>query len=185
MTLHRLAVGVALGLVLTVSTGWADGNFHGKQIPVKGSFAGSFSPLAFDANSDGQKASLDLTTATGNLGPLTTQCVSEYLPALPTPVTCPSGTVEFPLIKSMCLSHNSITLDQLVTLYSSGSSCVDMNSPTFTAKLQGNFVTGTGRYAGATGPVQSQATGFFFDCDPAGGCFGSENGTFSGTMNVE
>lgn len=184
MTIHRLAVGVTV-VILTVATGWADDDSHGKQIPVKGSFAGSFSPLAYDSNSDGQKASLDLTTATGNLGPSTTQCVSEYLPPLATPVTCPSGTVEYPLIVSMCLGHNSITLDQLVTLYSSGSSCVDPNTGTFAAKLQGNFLTGTGRYAGATGPVQSQATGFFFACDPARACFGSENGTFSGTMNVQ
>ena len=182
MSMHKLAVRITLGLMLTAATSWAGDDSHGKQIPVNGSFAGSFSPLAFDENNDGQKASLDLTTATGNLGPFTTQCVSEYLPALTENVTCPSGTVEFPLIKSMCLSHNTITLDQLVSLYSSGASCVDMNSPTFTAKLQGNILTGTGRYAGATGPVQSETTGFFFDCDPTGGCFGSENGTVSGTL---
>jgi len=182
MSMHKLAVRITLGLILTAATSWADGNSHGKQIRVKGSFAGSFSPSAFDVNNDGQKASLDLTKSTSNLGSSTIQCQSEFLPALLTPITCPPGTVEFPLIASNCVGTDSITLAQLFSFYSSGSSCVDPNTGTFSAKAQGDFVTGTGRYAGASGPVQSQATGFFFACDPAGGCFGSENGTFSGTL---
>lgn len=183
MTLHRIAVGITLGLMLTVATGWADDDrSHGKQIRIKGSFAGSFSPSAFDFNSDGQKAGVDFTTSTSNLGSATNHCQSEYLPALPTPITCSPGTLEFPLIAINCVSTNTITLEQLFAFYSSGSLCVDPNTGAFTAKVQGDFVGGTGRYTGATGSVQNRTTGFFFVCDPAGGCFGNETGTFTGTL---
>lgn len=121
MTMHRLVMGTILGLMLTVATGWANDKSHGKQIRVKGSCAGSFTPSEFDSNNDGQKGDVDLTTLTSNLGPSTSQCLSELLPPLPTPVTCPPGTAEFPLLASNCVSTDPNTLDQLAVIYSSGS----------------------------------------------------------------
>jgi hypothetical protein len=158
------------------------GSVEAKEIKIKGSFAGSFSPSEFDFNQDGQKTSLNLVTGNGTLGPFTSQSQSEYQFPLPVPVTCPSDTVEFPLAGSNDVGTHTSTGDQLWSFSSSGTLCVNPSTGVFTFQGTYDYFGGTGRFTGATGSVQVTGTGLFHICDPAGRCFGNQTGTFTGTL---
>jgi len=178
MHLHKLAIGMTVGFILSMVTG----SVEAKEIKIKGSFSGSFSPSEFDFNQDGQKASLNLVTGSSTLGPFTGQGQSEYTLPLPAPVTCPSDTVEFQLMGSNSVQTFTLTGDQLLGFSSSGTLCANFATGTFTFQQTGNIFGGTGRLTGASGTAQSKGTGLIHVCDPAGRCFGNQTGTFTGTI---
>jgi hypothetical protein len=178
MHLYKLALGMAMGLILSVGAG----SVEAKQIKIKENFSGSFSPSGFDFNQDGQKASLNLVTGSSTLGPFTAQSQSEYALPLPAPVTCPSDTVEFQLMGSNSVQTFTLTGDQLLSFSSSGTLCANFVTGTFTFQQTGNYFGGTGRLTGASGSTQAKGTGLFHVCDPAGLCFGNQTGTFTGTI---
>jgi hypothetical protein len=180
MHLYKLAIGMMVGLILSVVAG----SVEAKELKIKGSFSGGFSPSDFDFTQDGQKASLNLTTSKSNLGRFTHQNQSEYLLPLPAPVTCPQDTVEFLLRGSNTVATNTSTGDQLLSIGNSGTLCVNPSTGTFTFQVTENYFGGTGRFTGASGSVQISGTGLFHVCDPAGRCFGSETGTFTGTLTL-
>jgi hypothetical protein len=121
-------------------------------------------------------------TGTSTLGLFTVQNQSEYYLPLPAPVTCPSDTVEFQLIGSNSVQTFTLTGDQLLSISTSGTLCANFATGTFTFQQTGNYFSGTGLLTGATGSAQSKGTGLFHVCDPAGHCFGSQTGTFTGTI---
>jgi len=176
MQLQKLAMGVTLGFLLSVVAGTVEA----KQLKMKGSFSGSFAPSEFDFNQDGQKAGLNLVT--GTLGRFTGQGQSEYQLPLPTPVTCPSDTVEFPLMGSDSVTTDTSSGDQLWSFSGSGTLCVNPLTGVFTFQGTYGYFGGTGRFAGATGSTQVKATGRYHVCDPANRCFGNQTGTFTGTL---
>lgn len=180
MNMHRIAVGITLGLILTVATSWAGDNSQSKQRKIKGSFSGSFIPSGMDLNNDGQKASINLVTGTSNVGPFTSQSTSEYAPALPAPVTCPSDTVEYPLAGGFSVDTDPKTGDQLFGYFSAGTLCINPTTGVFSSTTQVIYFGGTGRNTGATGSSQASTTGLIFLYDPvSGGSFGSQTGTFT------
>lgn len=181
MHLYKLAIGMTVGVLLSVAAGWAEA----RQIHIEGTFSAVFSPLDSDANNDGIKAGLVVVTGRSIGGRrFTGQTRSEFLSALPAPVTCPSGTVEFPLLVANSVSTDVLTGDQLFSYSTVGTSCVNPVTGAYT--YQGTFIYfgGTGRMAGATGSSQANTSGFFHICDPTDGCFGSETGTYTGTLTL-
>jgi hypothetical protein len=178
MQLHKLAIGMTVRFILSV----AAGSVEAKQIKVKGSFSGSFSPSDFDFNQDGQKADSNFVTGTGALRRFTGQGQSEYQLPLPAPVTCPSDTVEVPLMGSNAVSTDTRTGDQLWSFSGSGTLCVNLSTGVFTFQGTYDYFGGTGRFTGASGSVQVKSTGLFHVCDPANRCFGNATGTFTGTI---
>jgi hypothetical protein len=178
MHLHKLAIGMTVGFILSVVAG----SVEAKQIKIKGSFSGSFSPSEFDFNQDGQKAGLNLVTGTGTLGRFTSQTQTEYQLPLPAPVTCPSDTVEFPLMGSNSVTTDISTGDLLLSFSSSGTLCVNPSTGEFTFQGTSDYFGGTGRFTGARGSIQANGGGLYHVCDPANRCFGNQTGTFTGTL---
>jgi hypothetical protein len=121
-------------------------------------------------------------TGTGTMGPFTGQGQSEYQLPLSAPVTCPSDTVEFPLMGSNSVTTDTHTGDQLFSFSSSGTLCVNLSTGAFTFQGTYDYFGGTGRLTGATGSAQVKGTGLYHVCDPANRCFGSQTGTFTGPI---
>ena len=85
MNIIHLTIGIGTVLILAGSLSRADA----AQIPIKGTFSGSFVNTQIDTNNDGRKASLGTRGMKGTFGPATGQAMLEY--ASPSPGTCPNG----------------------------------------------------------------------------------------------
>ena len=71
MHMYRLALGITIGLMVTVATGWAADS--PKENKIHSTFACSFVPSTFDNNGDGLTAGLNQCTGKGDGGPFTSQ----------------------------------------------------------------------------------------------------------------
>ncbi len=179
MHLYKLAIGIILGVLLSV----ASGSVEAKELKIQGSFYGAFSPIDSDGNNDGLKASLNLVTGRGNLGRFSGHAQSEVLPPLPAPVTCPAGTVEFPYLGIAGITTFINKGDQLFSFKGHpGTLCANFATGTFTFQITETYYGGTGQFTGATGSVLTTGSGHYSFCDPAEQCFGSQTGTFTGTI---
>jgi len=180
MHMYRLALGITIGLTLTAATGFADDN--PKEKKIRSEFACGFVPSTFDNNGDGMLAALNQCTGKGDGGPFTVQTLSELLPPLPGPVTCPQGTTEFPYEAIWGVTTNSNTFDQLLTGLEAGSLCLNPDGFTFTFDYTGFIFRGTGKLTGAQGTFETKGTGSFLTCDQAVRCIGNSSGTTEGTL---
>jgi hypothetical protein len=184
MRVYRLAVGITVGLMLTVATVWAaDGP---KAKTIRSEFACSSVPSTFDNNGDGITATTHQCIGKGTGGPFTSQGVSELLAPLPAPVTCPQGTIEYPYEAIFDVATNSNTFDQLIAgdVQPPGAFCLNPNGLTFTFDVTYFFFRGTGKLDGAQGgsTIHSQGTGSIVACDPAGLCVSNYSGTSETTL---
>jgi hypothetical protein len=181
MYMHKLAMSLTVGLMLTVAASGAEA----RQIHLRGTFSDTFSPLDSDVNNDGEKAALATGTSRNIGGRRSTfQSRNEFLPALPAPVTCPNDTLELPLLISNTVSTDVLSGDQLFGYSTAGTSCLNPLTGAFTFQGTEIYWGGTGSLTGATGSAQVNSSGFLHICDPAGGCFGNETGTYTGTLTV-
>jgi len=181
MRVNKLTMGITIGLMLTVATGWAqDGS---KEKKINSSFSCSSVPSTFDYNGDGIPAGSDQCIGKGSGGPFTIQGVSELLAPLAAPVTCPQGTTEYPYEATFHVSTNSNTFDQLITgNEQSGTLCLNSDGFTFTFDITDFIFRGTGKWEGAQGSYRTTGTGSFVACDQAGRCITNSSGTSTGTL---
>ena len=181
MQIYRLAAGMTVvGLMLTVTTGWAGDSPREKKIQT--SFACSAVPSTFDYNGDGITATLNECKGKGSGGPFTTQGLGEHRAPLAAPVTCPPGTTEYPYEATFAVVTNSNTFDQLITgNEESGVFCLNPNG-TFTFDVTDYIFRGTGKLTGAQGLIESKGTGSIVTCDQAGRCISNYAGTSEGTL---
>jgi hypothetical protein len=182
MSMKKLAVGLALGLVMAVAIRSA----QAEDIPFAGHLSGGSIPTEIDTNGDGLKASFGLggvisrpeeTVARGMF-----QIVVEFLPALSENVTCPAGNLEFPLLQGHGILRSGHTGNLVFLEYTSGTSCVDPTTDTSSFSGEGFIAGGTGRFEGATGSFAVDSTGTTLVSDPAGHEFGSQTGEITGTV---
>ena len=179
MSMKKLAVGLALGLIMVVAIESA----QAEEMPFTASASGGSIPTEIDTNGDGVKASFELggvITREDRRGHF--QIVSEFLPALSQLVTCPAGNLEFPLLGGHGFLRSGRTGSLIFLEYTSGTSCVDPTTDTSSFSGEGIITGGTGRFEGATGSFEANSTGTTLVSDPAGHEFGSQTGEITGTV---
>ncbi len=120
--------------------------------------------------------------ANTTLGRFFFQREGELLAPLVTNVTCPAGTLEFPLLQTHAVLTKETTGEQLFLTYTSGTNCLDRTTLTFTVDTQGTFTGGTGRFVNAEGPFEDNGTGTVLVLDPQGHAFGNITSTLTGTL---
>jgi hypothetical protein len=180
MNTKRLVIGLAMVLGLAGVTRDA---VAGEQ-QLSGSFAGSSVSIALDTNGDGMTAVLSMGRGKTNLGSITFQTVGESAARLPAVNTCPSGHWEFPLL----MAHGVLQLDDsgnlLFAHWTSGVTCFDPITATFTTRGKGTFEGGTGKYAKATGSFATTTTGKPLVADRAMHEFDYLAGQVTGTIII-
>jgi hypothetical protein len=89
MNRKSLTIGLMLSCVIALGSSKAEAG----QLPLKGSFSGSFVNTQSDTNGDGQKGGLSSGGFKGTLGSGTFQAVNEFV--FSGPGTCPNGNEGF------------------------------------------------------------------------------------------
>jgi hypothetical protein len=158
------------------------GRAEAKQHQFISHYAGTGVDGVIDTNGDSQTASVNTGIATTTLGRFVFQGEAEFLPPLKTNVTCPTGTLEFPLLQVHSALTDQHTGEQLLLTYTSGALCFDPTTLTDTLHAQGTFSGGTGRFVEATGPFEDNSTATLLVVDPHGHAFANESGTVTGTL---
>lgn len=185
-------VGGAVGLIMMLGPILAirdtearhrqQGKFRGE---IRANFSGSSvtrgTPI--DTNGDGVTASLGLFAWKSNLGMGTTQAVTETS-ASPSPVNtiCPSGNLEFPMVMGRYVARLESSGDLIFARYT-GTICVDPATGIASASHEGDIIGGTGRFEGATGSTELNATLTTLVSDPARNSFTSVTGTVRVTID--
>jgi hypothetical protein len=167
-------------LVFGLAGGTNDG-IAGEQ-KISGSFAGSMVNSQIDSDGDGMHAILSTGRGKTNLGLAMFQTIGENAARLPNVKTCTQGHWEFPLLMSHGVMQFDDSGDQILVKYTSGVTCYDPATRRFTSTIKGNFVGGTGKFAEASGPIESTSTGYRFVVDPTDHEFDSFSGQFVGTI---
>ena len=179
-------IGATIGFLLVAGISWAEA----KDIPLKGTFAGTFLGTQMDlfplGNPDGVAAGWQTAEVTGNLGKRTNQSVIERVPTGPTQA-CPGGVFIIDAQNGIGFGTGTGTWpngDQIYSQIVTGTACFD-TAGRFTSTDTSRIAGGTGKFAGASGTVEQTGTGFiqYFDAkaNPAQG-FGSFSGEFEGTL---
>jgi hypothetical protein len=167
-------------LMLAGTLSWA----HAAELPLKGTFSGTYVNTQSDTNHDGQKASLGNIGTQGTFGPGTAQAVAEY--AFSSPGPCPDGSAGFlfPLVPGTGHGIQRIdsTGDLIVAEFIAGVICFDPTTELQFFTVEGRFTGGTGRFAGATGAATITGTAKTLFEDAAGNFFGEQHGTVEGTL---
>src|SRR5712692_3671900 len=150
-------ISIALVLMLAGAVGRAEA----KSRHFVSHYGGSAVDGVIDTNGDGRTASVITGIWNTNLGRFLNQGEGETLPPLKTNVSCPAGTVEFPLLQGHDVLIQQSTGEQLFLTHTSGATCFDFTTPTlpFTYHTQGTFSGGTGRFVDAAGPFENNGTG--------------------------
>jgi hypothetical protein len=178
-----LIIGIAAGLLFTVCFGDAKAE-HSR--PNNGKFAGTSLGTRIDLNDDGVPASWSTAELTGTLGKSTGQAVVESVPTGPTS-ECPGGVSIVDASNGIGFGANTRTFpngDQLYTQLLTRTQC-GLGGGKFTTSDTWTVVGGAGKFEGASGTVDIQATSFCqaidLNANPVQ-CFGSFSGEFEGTV---
>ena len=187
MTRKSLTIGLMLSCVIVLGSGKAEAG----KIPLKGSFSGTFVATQTDTNGDGQKAAFASVGTKGTLGSGTIQGVNEFV--FSGPATCPNGNAgfEFTLLRPLLpaapaqfVQRIDSTGDLIFSEQTSNTLCFDPVTLIQFASGTSNITGGTGRFEGATGTVEFEATAKTLFEDAAGNFFGEQSGTYTGTINT-
>jgi hypothetical protein len=180
MSIIHLTIGIGTVLILAGSLSRADA----AQIPLKGTFSGTFVNSQIDTNNDGRKASLGTRGMKGTFGPATGQAMLEY--ASPSPGTCPNGNAGVILTLVPGTGHDVARLtstgDLIIGEYTAGALCVDTSTGIQFFTLTEQVTGGTGRFAEAKGSITITGTSMRLFADAAGNFFGTSSGTYEGTL---
>ena len=183
--LCHLTIGVGLML-------WGTGIFSradAAEIPIKGTFSGTYVNTQIDTNNDGLKAALAILGAKGTFGPSTIQGVNEIV--FSGPATCPNGNAgvgftllrpQLPAAPTNFVQRFESTGDLLFSEQTSLTLCFDLTTQIQFASGTANFTGGTGRFEGATGTFTFEATLRTLFEDAVGNFFGEQSGTTEGTL---
>lgn len=180
MSMQRLVVGLAIGLGLASVTR----NAAAGEQQLSGSFGGSSVSIALDTNGDGMTAVLSMGRGKTSLGPITFQTVGESAARLPAVSTCPSSNWEFPLLMAHGVLQFDDSGDLLFANWSSGVTCFDPITTTFTTRGKGTFEGGTGKYVKATGSFETTTTGKPLVADSAMHEFVYQAGQVTGSITT-
>ena len=180
MNVRHLTISIGIVLVLVGAFSRADA----AQIPLKGTFSGTFVNTQIDTNNDGRKASLGTRGMKGTFGPATGQAMLEY--ASPSPGTCLNGHAGVILTLVPGTGHDVARLtstgDLIIGEYTAGALCVDTSTGIQFFTLTEQVTGGTGRFAEATGSITITGTSMRLFADAAGNFFGASSGTYEGTL---
>ena len=179
---QRLIIGAAIGFLLVAGLS----RVEAKEIPYKGTFAGTFLSSRIDRNDDGVPAGWETGALTGTLGKRVYQGVSEAVPTGPT-AACPGGVFIIDTQNGKGGGTYTETFpngDQLYGRVLTRTFCSN-GVGGFTGSSTLSYVGGTGKFAGASGNVENSFAGFYqaFDANavPRQG-FGPFSGEFTGTL---
>jgi len=177
---HKTQKTVALGLVMTVASGTATAF----ETPYKGTISGTFISTQIDAiPGDGVRAILgSFAVTTRRLGQITSQALTEDVPAATPSGNCPAGTETEFTLGSGRGSHRFPNGDLLFLKVLQRTGCLDFDTLTFTTREAGEFAGGTGQFAEATGSWKISGTAKLLVVDPALEFFGSFSGKLRGTI---
>jgi hypothetical protein len=189
MTTKSIVIGVALGLVMTVTVGRvaaSETQHHGTiKTPYRGTISGTVTSTQIDAihPGDGAKGVLGIfAVTTHNLGQVTAQALVEDIPASRPSGTCPEGTdAEFTL-GTVRSAHRFPNGDLLFLNALTRTACIDFDTLTVNIHETGEFNGGTGQFAQATGSWKITGTAELWVIDPAVQFFGPFSGKLRGTI---
>jgi hypothetical protein len=159
-----------------------------EQLPVKGTFSGTFTSTQINTDGIGFKAGLNTIGTKGTLGSGTSQGIDEI--AFSGPATCPNGNAGFgfTLLPSPPGSAWSVvgridsTGDLLFSEYTSLTLCFDPTAGIQFFHGTESITGGTGRFVGATGTSEFSGTAKTLFEDAAGNFFGEQSGTYTATI---
>jgi hypothetical protein len=186
MNRKNLMIGLTLSCVIALGSSKPEAG----QLPLKGSFSGTFVNTQTDTNGDGQKAFFTSVGVKGTLGASTTQGVNEFV--FSGPLNCPNGNPGFgltllrpllPAAPAQFVQRFESTGDLVFSEQTSGTVCFD--PITQIQFFRGTFSTigGTGRFAGATGTREISGTAKTLFEDALGNLtFGEISGTYTDTI---
>src|SRR5262249_32929073 len=160
---HRI-VSTALVLMLAGTVGAAEAGSQHIHCKAAGTFADGVE-THIDTNGDGQSATLDQGLENCTNGRFFFQEEVEWI-ARPVSSACPAGTT-FELYidpthgQGRSITTNEKTGDQLFYKVTSATLCANTSAFPFPVTTSGEFevIGGTGKYSGATGTGNSNATG--------------------------
>jgi hypothetical protein len=159
---QRLIIGAMMGILLIAGLG----RVEAKEIPFKGTFAGTFLGTRMDlfplGNPDGVAAGWSTAEVTGDLGKRTSQSVNEAVPTGPT-AECPGGVFIIDAPNGIGFGTGTGTWpngDQIHTQIVTRTECYD-TAGRFTGTATGRVVGGAGKFAGASGTFEQSYSGFF------------------------
>lgn len=184
---HRkgLILGVAIGLLMTVSVGSASAEHTRRN---NGKLAGTFLSTRMDLNDDGILATWSTSVNTGTLGKRTVQGISESVPTGVTP-ECPGGVSIIDTADGIGFSTATATFpdgDQLYGRIRTRTQC-GLGGGRFETNETVEILGGTGKFEGASGTTEvhsvSQCQAFDANAVPPQ-CFGSFTGEFTGTITL-
>jgi len=170
---QKKAIGILFGLLLTL---YGSVTAEAGQRPVLGSFSGGF-VAGEDTNYDGIPSAEHTQLVVSTVGIFINEVVSEVLPALPVPVTCPANTLEFHFLYNQAAGTHFFTGDQLFGSYTSGTLCLNPATGRFSFKGTGVYTGGTGKFTGASGSFSASSNGRLL---PDGS--GNQTGIVTGTL---
>jgi hypothetical protein len=180
-TLMWRAAALAAGALVAVAA------FSGppEGVPIKISYWGSGIETAVDSDGDpfGLKLSLSMAEASGSFGAVSAYITSEF--AVDPSIECPTGYLPLRLFQSTSVV-NFAAGDQLFGSVYDGEMCLDFDPFTGTGSgyyfgdAEGDYIGGTGRFAGATGTFYSTYTGY--NLEPALTGFRSIAGEIEGRV---
>jgi len=181
-----------LALAATLLLLAAPPSTEAKTVNFKSKFSGAGASTAFSFNgidiaSQGSAAG---TSAPG--GPLTATDVSQYAPDGKTctlPGETPNAGTELTLVGQSGVSRDDASGDLLYSHEISSTICVDFSSgtPPFPFVLSASAVIdgGTGKNAGASGTMTTNASGVVLSAPSSGfGSFSAFSGTSTGTLTT-
>src|SRR5689334_23344234 len=156
---------VTIGLMLSCVIALGSNMTEAGQLPLKGSYSGTFVNTQTDTNRDHLKASLTTSSGKGTFGESSFQGVSEYVSSEHN-TTCPNGEAELTLLREQLpktapahfVQRFESTGDLLFSEFSSSTICVDLSTGMqfFSTAIQ--ITGGTGRFEGATGTGETSGT---------------------------
>lgn len=187
MKTRHFTIGIALVLLLAGAGNSAEVKTKHVRCTGSGTFADGVE-TRIDTNGDDLSAGLSQGLDNCNIGRFFWREVDEYQAPLPTPVTCPVGTDEFPVQQGHGVTTEEKTGDQLFYEYATNSLIVCLYPDlTFSVTFKGTYTGGTGQFANASGSYEGRATGKYLVFGEKGGVFGGFgqfSGTYSGTLTL-
>jgi hypothetical protein len=149
--LHALLALIAL-LFVAAGSAWAD--------PISIRYAGTGFDTAYDNGEDGLPIDISLADAKGSFGASKMEVAAEFMPPLED-VDCAPG---YDVALGISFVSSVITfekMDQLIGFsWHNGWMCVNPTTGHHYGHGEGNFINGTGRFAGATGTWVADYEGF-------------------------
>jgi hypothetical protein len=182
-------VGAMLILMLPPANGRAD------EKSLNLNFSGTFISTNFDANQDGVPGVLLLLEGKGNLGPFTAQGIFESYnanaPNPPSACTLPGGAggIQLALVTGSLVMRFSSRKGDLLYAQFIPPTTNCLNPATGESSISGTsqIIGDTGKFAEATGGGQFSVSTQYLAADaqgPGSHVFGSQSGTFTGTLTL-